>query len=473
MLDAPQSSEGAETQAEELPVDRLAAELGPFDPPADFLHGEEFIPAPPRPIPARLRQGSYARRRRSAIITLLVLAFGCFVFAPLPFVREIGFYVLAFQYLHWIGLGLLVIAVGILLQQRFDAGQFRYVRDGNPFVGRVLGVDLATVGTAEAPHFRYAVALEYVHPETGRRETGVVFSESLALAAQAERFEPGVEAGDYVTLVGFPGRIEKTVQVYGMLGLDPDREFILKDGEPRRGMSTKIVVLLVCGWLGFLLLVTAGLNSIWFYFPIDGDWTIAVVPAILGAIAGGVAAGVLVRRDSVRPGWFDRWATYAGGAGVGVLGAMIALSMLNAVFDDSPAEYRPIEVVEYWQITHYPVFIRNYEIEFRELGDKEPQKQPARISEMERFHESNLGVMEIGRGAFELEWVRHLHPLSWVPAEAAPKGVAPFLVNAEEGGVAAIAPVIELDDGTLIPPPEPLVDRARDQIRPFLAEQPE
>ena len=473
MLDVPQRSPTVPDESVDAALERLAAELGPFSPDPDFSHGGEFIPAPPRPIPARLRQGSYARRRRTALVSLAVLGGACLIFAPLHFVRELGFYILVFHYLHWIGLVLLLFAAGIFIQQRFDAGDYRYVREGIPFVGRVLDVDLAMSGIADAPHFGYAVALEYIHPETGRRQTGVVVSEPLALAAQAELFEPAVTPGDYVTLVGLPGRIEKTVRVYGFLGLDPDRELIRKNGEPRQGMSVRRVLLLVCACLGALLLVTAALASLWFYLPIDGDWRVAVVPIAAGAVLGGVAAVVIGRSGELPSGWFDRWVGYVGGALIGAVGGFFALSIFNAVLDDSPAEYRPVEVVEYWQITHYPLFVREYEIEFRELGDQERHKHPARVSEMERFRESNLGVMEIGRGAFELPWVRRLHPLRWIPAELAPENVERFLVKTEDGDVVAIAPAIELGDGKRMPPPDGLVARARQQIAPFLAESDE
>ena len=45
----------------------IAERLGPFTPPADFDHGEEFADEPPRVVPKRLWKGSYPQRRRGHV----------------------------------------------------------------------------------------------------------------------------------------------------------------------------------------------------------------------------------------------------------------------------------------------------------------------------------------------------------------------------------------------------------------------
>ena len=49
----------------------IAKSLGPFDPPADFDPGPEFEGDVPRPIPKRLKSGSYTSRRKATVRVLL------------------------------------------------------------------------------------------------------------------------------------------------------------------------------------------------------------------------------------------------------------------------------------------------------------------------------------------------------------------------------------------------------------------
>ncbi len=121
--------------------------LGPYLPPQDFDHGEEFEPAVPRPIPGFLKVGSYARRSRGTMYSLFVLGLMCVVFWPIPFVQGLSFYILPLQYLHWIGLGLIAIAMFQFLAGLVTSGRYKYVKEGTPFVGRVSSINHIACGT--------------------------------------------------------------------------------------------------------------------------------------------------------------------------------------------------------------------------------------------------------------------------------------------------------------------------------------
>ena len=128
-----------------------------------------------------------------------------------------------------------------------------------------------------------------------------------------------------------------------------------------------------------------------------------------------------------------------------------------------------MEVEEYWQVTHTPLFVREYQIEYRELGGNETRKQPSRVEQMLRFEGSNLGVIEIGAGACGLQWVRQIHPLRWVRLDDGPAPhLRPLIAELPDGSTMRVAAVIELDDGTMIPSPEALVDFAKTRPPGFL-----
>ena len=107
----PENSGPLVSEEGQVNLEALAQRLGPFNPPAEFDHGNEFDPVPPRPIMRGLRSGSFGRRRWSTVLTLFVLGVGCVIFAPIPFIRKLSFHILPLWYLDWIGWGLIGLAV--------------------------------------------------------------------------------------------------------------------------------------------------------------------------------------------------------------------------------------------------------------------------------------------------------------------------------------------------------------------------
>lgn len=470
-LETPEN-EPTETSEDESTTQPAAADLGKFDPPREFEHGDEFLPQPPRPIPKRLRSGSYATKQRGIAWTLIVVGTACVAFYPLPFVQKLSYYILPLGYLHWLGYGLLAIAAFVYLKYLFAPQRFQYVKDGIPVVGRILSIGETMHGTADMPMFRTAANVEYRDPDTGEMRQAQIESEDSWGVKEREKMELTVAPGDYVTLVGLPGNFHNSLKIYGMLGLDPQREFLLKSGRPMRGLSSLAILTICIAVVGGFSLLLMGLTTLFFFFPTGGDWKVGIIPGALGAVVG-LGGGWLLHRaeeKSQKSNGSGLGCLMIGGVFVGIIGGILTLFILNATLDNSPAEYRPIEVVEFWETTHSGVF-RNYEIEYRPFGAVKTDKVPATHEQMERF-QNEFGVIEIGDGRFGLPYVRGIHPLTWdeeelkPPQDGQPKPEGRYLwvnfknpVTGKES-IMLLKPKIELDDGTRIDPPDQLIELA-------------
>ncbi len=92
--DASASASSPLVEQGELNLAALSERLGPFAPPDNFDHGEEFAAVVPRPISSKLRRGSFASRRWSVVLTLFILGTGCIVLGPIPFVQKLSSHIL-------------------------------------------------------------------------------------------------------------------------------------------------------------------------------------------------------------------------------------------------------------------------------------------------------------------------------------------------------------------------------------------
>lgn len=405
-------------------LDDLARELGPFRPPNEFDHGDEFDPPVPRRIPRRLRKGSYASRQRATVATLLVVGIDCLFYSRLPFVSTLSFYVLPLAYLDYLGAFLILIAVVKAARYLFGPGLFRYVTHGIPINGRVLATEMS-LDQSNPQLYRYALSclVEYPHPETNRLEYARCVTPDSWVSAKLPKISQTVTAGDYVTLVALPESIDTSIRLYGYLGLDPDREFVLKNNKPLTAVSAFSVLLIASAVLAGLGLVFAGMHVVINSFPDDGaPWKF-----FAGVGSGIVAALVtrwIVRRyrrrkaQSVSPVISQQ---SLGPIGTGILGAFaggIVLCLLNSLPDRVPGTIEPVRIVNFWSTTHNFI-IRTYEIEYQKLSDQNPVKKFATIQDIERLRATGvdaghgLAVIDHAHGYFGLRWTRGIYPIIW------------------------------------------------------------
>ncbi|MCG6156392.1 hypothetical protein [Rubinisphaera margarita] len=454
----------------------------PFDPPEGFDHGPEFKESPPRSIPRFLKWGSYASRRRNSLLAVLVSAFYCFLLARLSFIHELSFYILPLGYLDLLGAGLLLVAGIMTLKYMFGRGLYRYVRDGIPVTGRILKIERISGG--DIPYvFLIQVEVEYRDPETQEIQratlplepplTSSVHFDAAGQPEVKDALELTFAPGDYVTLVGLPdGPFEKTLRIYGLLGLDPDREFALKNGRPNRGMQPYHVVAVISFIMLLFGLLLGVIYVVEFYWPVGGNWTIAIVPAVIGAIGGLIFGGLWAfgsRPEIQASGLIDRIAL---AAGCGLFATLLALEVVflsNAMLDRSESQFEPVQIVDFWQTTHSFLF-RDYSIEYRPLNGGEAEKIPSDVHTMSQFL-APWGAIEISDGYWGLRWRRGIRPVVWKQERVAEMDPDRHLFVADtnrEGGkpmFLVMTPHLGLPDGTLVKAPDLLVEQVITQER--------
>jgi hypothetical protein len=93
---------------------------------------------------------------------------------------------------------------------------------------------------------------------------------------------------------------------------------------------------------------------------------------------------------------------------IGAFFGISAWSLANGLFDKSTAEYRPVEIVEFWTTTHNYIF-REYEIEYRFKGEENTHKLMSTPAKMARFR-IRAGRAEIHAGRLGLPWIKDIKP---------------------------------------------------------------
>jgi hypothetical protein len=401
---------------EDRPLEEIAAELGPFSPP-HYQFEPEFLPPAPRPIPATLRKGPYARRFRRLIVTMLCMGLVCLACARLSLVRELANYILPLAYLHWVAYGLFAIAAIGIIRYLATGNQFRYVRDGVPLVVRVLCRKYEIL-QGQSPHFRFLAGVDCLDPETGALTRTWMRSDAFpSRSADLSRYQPPYEVGDYVTAVYLPGKFQKTACIYSLMGLNPSVGGILKDGRPWwPGLSTFAVLCILIGFVGLFALLVVFIYAVHFFEPIEmGAWDFwkwSLPAGLLMGALGGFGLFWLNRRNQRRSGISNRKRLLlAGFCGIvlGFAAGVTKVTFVNAALDSSPARYRDVEIVNVWRTTHHFI-VRIYEIEYAELGSGRKAKCPARPEYINEF-QMGVGVLDVRTGFLGVPWVRQIYPV--------------------------------------------------------------
>jgi len=116
--------------------------------------------------------------------------------------------------------------------------------------------------------------------------------------------ETPLRVGDYVTAVALPGKLDRTLTLYGFLRLNPDLEFVRRKGrKPGHGSAMRdalIYVALVYVFIGLLLAVSGLPSMLPIGLPESADPRWAVPAAVLTAIPGAILAWLWMRRSETR-----------------------------------------------------------------------------------------------------------------------------------------------------------------------------
>lgn len=465
----------------------LDLQLGPFSPPPDFDHGPEFRTVTPRPIPDEFRRGRYARGRRTEVWIPALIGAACFVTDRLPFVQQLSWYLLPLGYLQWIGVGCLVIAALFWLRNQFFSGYLRAVENCEPLIGRVRQVYMKDYWNSQAlqnfsrTHFALCANVEYVDPNSGELVRRLINSPDYFQMKYVGYVDPGVKPGDYVSLISLPNRFEKSIQIYGWLGLNPDVDFIRRSDKPLQPMSPFKVLLVIIGLMVMTWLLLGFLYVLGRYMPLDEDEDPKVLMLLLIPIVATtlVSATVAVwwfrraNRDQPKPLKSYGFAAFCGLL-VGFVISIFGILLVNGAFDSSKARLVPIRVVQLWHQTILELGVRSYELEFEPYPKGKRQKKTMGFEAMQSFEPGSLAVLEVGDGSLGIRWVREVRPINWQDGDPVTTSVEQGAITFEHANFPqprTIVPLVILADGSAVPPPVALIPELRQQMINYLQNQ--
>jgi hypothetical protein len=144
-------------------------DLGPFAPPTSYQFEEELLGQPPRPIPYLLREGRYARQQRRLSWSFFLSRRPLSSLLAVAHRANLGSVPLPLQYLHWIGLGCVVVAAVAVVRNWRQSGPYRYVVEGVPLVARLreLVLEPGRIVNSQPVGHRFNAIIEYKDPPTG------------------------------------------------------------------------------------------------------------------------------------------------------------------------------------------------------------------------------------------------------------------------------------------------------------------
>jgi hypothetical protein len=410
--------------------------------PRDFAPGTrhafepEFTGPPPRPIPERLDQGPYARRRRAGAVALAAGGVACVLLSRADGVEVLARYVLPLAYLQWIGRAVLALAGVAIVALAMRTGPFRYVREGVPIAARVLElVKTPTAMVNGAPSFHaFIAAVAFRHPETGELMQTHIRTERFS-SSRKEAYDVPFKVGDDVTAVYLPGRLQSTLQLYAFLDLSPD---VNLSAPGRKRESPLETALLLAAIPAFFVAMFANLYAFGRYHPVDFDYRRALMPMVAGGLllGGGLYAGLLLSHRAEQRalrsraaaalasggavetgtpflgrglyGWFLRVVLALGALVLGAGTVLCWCFIANARLDRSPARTVPATIERRLMKTHALIF-REYQLEYRLAGSSETHRMLTTPEHLGICRGTDA-LARIRAGRFGWPWVETVSP---------------------------------------------------------------
>lgn len=460
----------------------IDAQLGAFSPPPDFDHGPEFKSACPRPIPIEFHRSRYVRARNAGVWIPALIGAGCFATDLLPFVKQLSWYLLPLGFLKWIGAACLAFAAFVWLRNRFSSGYLQTVEDCQPLIGRARQVYLRDYWSSQIAqnfsrtHFLIAADVEYCDPDSGEIVRREIIGPEYFQCRYLNQLDPGVKPGDYVTLVYYPHRLAKSLQLYGWLGVNPEVDFIRKSGKPLQPMTPLKALLVIIGLMGMTWFLLGLVYVLGRYMPFDDGEEpslLLVIPLVLSAILTAIGAVCWVKRsDSDQPKSFNRYAfAVFSGTLTGFAFSMFAMMLVNGAFDTGPTHLVPIRVVQFWHQTVYQLGVRWYELEFESYPKGKRTKKTVAIEMLQSFQPDSLGVLDVGQGSLGIPWIRDIRPVIWEESDSAatdPDHGAITFQQVNSLQRMTIAPFVIMADGSRISPPDVLLPELRQRMTHYL-----
>lgn len=413
-----------------------------FTPPVGYEFEPELQGPSPRELPDDVGQGLHAQRRRRLTAGLAVGGVLSLGLSGMPFVNALAVYIVPLAYLSWIGAGLLAMSCFAMLKDRFTEGPYRYIREGQPLVARVVDLFKAPSITVNGQPSRYAftAVIEFLDPATG-----VVVRQSAKSSDFIDQnaYQTSFRVGDYVTAIYLPNQYPASLRLYAFLDLMPGLGLVAREkGNEKNAVWTTLLG--IVSIFGFLLTLFWNIYADGRYEPIAFNHRLAMWPMIAGAVilGGGMflalwlhgrrvqrrrlernaqaeAAGQAIEVGEANAfeqrglhGWFLKIILTFGCLLLGLLGALTALCWcftINACIDTSAPEMRPAIITNMTMTTHSFLF-RHYDIEYTFPADASKMKFLTTPEHMAEF-DGPLGMAEIHQGYLGWPWVKDIHPV--------------------------------------------------------------
>lgn len=422
-------------------------EPAPFDfaPPSSYALEPELYGLPPRAVPDNLRQGPYARSRKTVIAGFAAFGILCLLLRSAPGIDTLAQYILPLQYLAWIGGAALAAAAFLSIELVRHTGPFRYVRDGMPLTARVLALTKAPTVIVNGVPSRHAFTAHvlFKHPESGELIHRQVQSNDFP-SSQKDQYDTPFRVDDYVTAVYLPGKLEKTLRVYALLALSPAHDLRIRvrgsDGEsPAKAAALALVV------VAFFAVLLGNLYAHGRYHPLAFEYSRALWPMLAGGVVlgGGMLAWLyashrrelrkiqanadenLIKGAPVEAevpfgggglqGWVGRVVLAIGAPLLGALTTLCWCYMANALGDTSPPRRVPVKI-ERLTTTTYAFLFREYALEYSLVGSQEKEKLLTTPEHLRRVAGRPCEAT-IRAGRLGWPWVEAVEPAQDGPAE--------------------------------------------------------
>lgn len=431
----------------------------PFAPPVGFEFPAALRSRPPRAKPDGYTRSSHVRRWQQTAINVGTIGAACIVLAQFSFVKQIAMFFTPFAFLGWIGASLCLIAIFTYAWKSANDTRLQLVRDGEPRIARVRSVESERAEINHTAFYALRIGIDVQSPSTGAIDPMVAIAPDQFIESTFKKLTFALAPGDYTTVLVTPGS-KPTAQLYGLLGVDPHHELVLRNGQPLRPMGAW-QSLGLCGLIvGGIALFLAGFYALFFCFPIEGANYTALL-YFVGAGAAAAVASVIVHWLSTRsqnPATFKRILArlFVNIFGFTALAAISAI-IINAKFDFTPGIPTEVRIQNFIQTTHKGIF-REYKVEFTPLTGGAKDSRVVLPSRMPALALTRLGVLDVAPGALGMKWARELSPVILAPSDTralpAEAPTVDVLLEDPAGQTKASRRrlCVQCSDGTLIPP---------------------
>lgn len=411
--------------------------LGAFSPPADYTFETELQAPVPRPTSDLTRRSGMGLRHKWGWRAVIVFGVACVIVGALPAVHRWSQWVLPLAFLSWIGVGIIVIGLLGSLDRSYSSVPDRYLRESMSLVARVLELVKVPV-KAHYGHAEYAfrALVEFRDPETGEHSCQECLSRDFTAGAK-DAYATSFKVGDYVTAVYLPGNPRGSLGLFGFLELLPEKG-VVRSRPLWADLWKDLLSLSALG--GLFAMLMWNIYAFRRYHPIDFDYRSALWPMLIGGIAFAALfhsrawlrrrrerqwiaeerAAAQARGEEFEVGRLPSWGmpgrrsfmkvlAFFGNIGLGAVTALCRCFTANAWLDDSPAEFRAVEIAARRIETRGGVF-REYLVEYRLLDARRKNTfstTPGRWAALV----NREAIAELHAGRFGWPWVKALRPM--------------------------------------------------------------